>query len=132
MNAFAADYQAYLASHKTFADLIGEGQRAYTAKDYPAAERAFLDALDLRPAHYAPYYYLGLLSYEAQNYDAAEAYYRAALQYGADEAPVNFALGMNAASAGRPGEAIAFLEQAAAVAPERYGERAAGVIGRLR
>ncbi|MDR3166755.1 MAG: hypothetical protein LBT93_02330 [Treponema sp.] len=126
------DYYAYIAARKTFAELLEEGQRAYAAKDPEAAELAFMGALDQKPTHYAPYYYLGLLSYEEKNYNLAEHYYRSALQYGADSALVSYALGINAAAAGRRETAIGFLEQAAATSPERYRQKAAELIARLR
>jgi tetratricopeptide (TPR) repeat protein len=129
---FTADYRAYLISRKTFAELIEAGQKAYGSKDPVSAELNFINALNLRPAHYAPYYYLGLLAYEERNYDMAEQYYRSALQYGADPALVRYALGLNAASAGRTVEAIDYLEQAAAASPERYRSRVESLIRRLR
>jgi tetratricopeptide (TPR) repeat protein len=132
METLQRDYETYLASRKTFAELIETGQRAYADKDPMTAEICFLQALDLRPAHYAPYYYLGLLAYEEKSYDMAEQYYRSALQYGADHALVNYALGLNAASAGKKTEAISFLEQASSSAPERYKNRVQSLLGRLR
>jgi len=125
------DYTRYLAARKTFADLINEGQRAYNDKDAKAAEEAFLSAKKQRPNHYAPYYYLGLLSYDGKQYGQAEEYYRAARQYGAEPALIAYALGINAAAAGRNAEAIAFLEQAKE-ASASYGEQADTLIKRLR
>jgi tetratricopeptide (TPR) repeat protein len=132
METFRRDYDSYLAARKTFAELLKDGQAAYTQKDSIAAELIFQEARDQNPAHYAPYYYLGLLSYESQMYDMAEQHYRSALQYGADSALVNFALGLNAASAGRKAEAVSHLEQAAQAAPSRYRQRADEMIARLR
>jgi tetratricopeptide (TPR) repeat protein len=131
-DTLTADYRAYLISRKTFSELIEAGQKAYGAKDPVNAELNFLNALNQRPAHYAPYYYLGLLAYEERNYDMAEQYYRSALQYGADSALVRYALGLNAASAGRTADAIEYLEQAAAASPERYRSRVESLIRRLR
>ncbi|MDR2101428.1 MAG: hypothetical protein LBP43_02540 [Treponema sp.] len=126
------NYHAYIDARKTFVELLEEGQRAYAAKDPGAAELAFMGALDQKPTHYAPYYYLGLLSYEERNYNLAEHYYRSAQQYGADAALVSYALGVNAAAAGRREAAISFLEQAAMTSPERYHQKAADLIARLR
>ncbi|MDR1949550.1 MAG: hypothetical protein LBQ38_09165 [Spirochaetaceae bacterium] len=126
--AFRKDYLAYLASRKTFGELIREGQNAYALQDLPAAEQRFIDALNQKPANPVPYYYLGLLAYEKHNYDLAENYYRSALQYGADDALVRYALGVNAASAGRFAEAKGYLEQAAAASPERYKSRVEGIL----
>ncbi|MDR1374549.1 MAG: hypothetical protein LBJ24_06220 [Treponema sp.] len=126
------DYLSYLASRRTFAELIEAGRRFYAEGDPSEAESCFYDALEQRPDHYAPYYYLGLLAYEKQGYDTAERHYRSALQYGADPALVQYALGLNAAAAGKRDEAAGFLEAAAAAAPERYRNRVRELLGRLK
>jgi tetratricopeptide (TPR) repeat protein len=117
------DYETYFASRRTFVGFIEEGRLAYDAKDPINAEMLFLSALELRKDHYAPYYYLGLLAYEAKNYDSAEQYYRSALQNGADQALLQYAMGLNALSANRRDDARMFLQQAAALSPERYRSR---------
>jgi hypothetical protein len=58
--------------------------------------------------------------------------YNAALYNGADAALLHYALGLNAISAGRAADGIRWLEQAAAAGPDRFGEKAADIIGRLR
>ena len=126
------DFWDYLAGRKSFAEYIEAGQQAHAAGDRAAAETNFVKALALRPAHFAPHYYLGLLAYEGKSYDEAEASYRAALQYGADQALIQYARGLNAASAGRRADAIHLLGEAAAAAPDRYGDRAAQIIAQLR
>ncbi|MDR2660122.1 MAG: hypothetical protein LBC27_09100 [Spirochaetaceae bacterium] len=132
MEKMRSDYNNYIAGRKTFAELIDLGQQAYNAKDIEAAESYFLAALYQKPTHYAPYYYLGLLAYDENNYDMADAYYRSALQYGADSALVKYALGINAATAGRNSEALAYLEEASYESPERYKERAESIMIRLK
>jgi hypothetical protein len=126
------EYRSYIASRKTFAELLDEGQKAYAARDPEMAELSFIFAMNQKPGHHAPYYYLGLLAYESGNYEEAEEYYLLSLQHGADQALVSYARGINAASAGKNREAIAFLEQAASAAPARYRERAESLIARLR
>jgi hypothetical protein len=126
------DFRAYLASRKTFTELIEEGQKAYARRDPVGAELSFLSALNQKPTHYAPYYYLGLLAYEENSFEMAEQYYLSALQNGGDTALVSYALGVNAASAGKTGDAVNYLRQAAAAAPERYREKAESLIQRLR
>jgi tetratricopeptide (TPR) repeat protein len=126
------DFRAYLAGRKTFTEYIEAGQQAHAAGDRAEAETNFLKAQALRPAHFVPCYYLGLLAYEGKAYDQAENYYRSALEYGADQGLIQYARGLNAASAGRRAEAISLLEQAAAAAPDRYGDRAASIISQLR
>ncbi|GHT67180.1 hypothetical protein FACS1894110_12180 [Spirochaetia bacterium] len=126
------DFLSWLASRKTFAELMEEGQRAYAGKDPSTAELVFYRALDQRPGHYAPYYYLGLLAYENNEFNLAEQFYLSSREYGADEALVSYALGVNAAAAGRSKDAIDFLRQAAEAAPEKYKAKADDLISRLR
>jgi len=127
-----ADYADYLSSRKTFAELVEAGRSAYAAKDPQTAERAFYAAEELKPGHYAPYYYLGLLAYERKDYALAENHYKSALQNGADAALVNYALGVNAAADARNADALKFLEQAKNASPERYSVKADELIARLQ
>ncbi|MDR2467799.1 MAG: hypothetical protein LBD22_02435 [Spirochaetaceae bacterium] len=126
--AMHRDYEAYIESRFTFAELIDAGQRTYAQKNYTEAESFFMDALYQKPGHFAPYYYLGLLAYDEKKYEIAEQYYRSALQFGADYALVHYALGVNAATSGKTDEAIDYLRNAADAAPDRYGERAEQII----
>jgi tetratricopeptide (TPR) repeat protein len=131
-DTFNKDYRNYIGSRRTFAELLDEGQKAYAARDTGQAEFFFLSAMSQKPGHFAPYYYLGLLSYEENNYAAAEQYYLSSIEYGADEAQVLYALGVNAASAGKSREAVSYLEQAARANPGRYAEKAESLISRLK
>lgn len=126
------DYKNYIKERKTFTELVEAGRQAYSAKDMAKAEVLFLSAMDLEPQHYAPHYYLGLLSYEQKKYDMAENYYRSALLYGADEALVNYALGLNAGAAGRKSDAVQYLEKAAAAAPDRYQTKVQELLPRFK
>ncbi len=128
----ASEYSAYLASRRTFAELIEDGRAAYAAKDPSAAEKAFLAAAELRPSHYAPHYYLGLLAYEKKDYTVAENHYRSAMTLGADEALVSYALGVNAAADGRGEDAKAFLQKAKASSPDRYAVKVDELLARIR
>ncbi|MDR3357002.1 MAG: hypothetical protein LBO04_07440 [Spirochaetaceae bacterium] len=132
LDAMRTDFNNYIASRKTFVELIDLGMQAYAVKDFENAETYFLAALYQKPAHYAPYYYMGLLAYDENNYDIAETYYITALQYGADSALVKYALGINAATAGKNAEALAYLQDAVNESPERYRERAETIMVRLR
>jgi len=125
------DYSEYIASRKTFTELIEAGRNAYAAKDPQTAEKAFYAAEELKPGHYAPYYYLGLLAYERKDYALAENHYKSALQNGADSALVNYALGVNAAADSRNAEARKYLEQAKKASPERYSAKVDELIARL-
>jgi tetratricopeptide (TPR) repeat protein len=131
-DTMADDYQAYLNGRRTFTELMEDGRNAYSGHDTMTAELCFLSALDQRPTHYAPYYYLGLIYYEEKSYDMADKFYQSSLEYGADEALVSYALGVNAVSAGRNADAIIWLQRAASVDPGRYKARAEELINRLR
>jgi tetratricopeptide (TPR) repeat protein len=126
------DYRAYLEARKTFTELMEEGRVSYGAGDLLAAELAFMGALDQKPSHYAPWYYLGLILYDEKDHSMAEEYYRKSLEYGADEALVSYALGLNAVSAGRNGDAAVWLEKASEADPARYKTKAADLIRRLK
>ena len=131
-DAMEKDYQLYLDSRKTFNELMEEGRNAYNTGDAFSAELSFLAALAGMPTHYAPYYYLGLIYYAENNYSLADEYYRLSLSYGADEALVSYALGLNAASAGNNEEAVQWLRRSSAADPVRYRERADELIRRLQ
>jgi hypothetical protein len=126
------DYEAYLANKKTYNETIKSGKDAYLARDYPAAGLYFSSALDMRPDHYAPYYYLGLLSYQNGDHEKAADYYKLSLKKGANAALISYALGVNAAAAGKKEEAIACLEQAASVNPASYRGKADALIKSLK
>jgi tetratricopeptide (TPR) repeat protein len=130
--ALAADFASYLASRRTFAELVNEGTKAYSSGDPFTAELAFMAALDQKPAQHIPYYYLGLIAYDERNYNLAEQYYRSSLEYGADKALISYALGLNAIAAGRNSEAVVFLQDAAAASPERYRDRVETLLERIK
>jgi tetratricopeptide (TPR) repeat protein len=132
MDELTEDYYHYLDARKSFAVLIKDGQDAYTEGRTSAATVAFHSAMELKPGHYAPYYYLGLLAYNAGDNESAETFYRSAMDYGADTALVLYALGLNAAVAGKHNDAITFLKQSAGADPERYREKADAVIAQLK
>jgi tetratricopeptide (TPR) repeat protein len=131
MATFRRDYAAYLASRKTFNETLRDGQTAYTRQDRVTAELNFQEAKKQNPNHYAPYYYLGLLAYEEDKYALAEQYYLSALEHGADSALIRFAMGLNAAKAGRTDDAVNFLRQAAETSPLRYKARSDDLIRQL-
>jgi tetratricopeptide (TPR) repeat protein len=125
-------YNTYFASLKTFNDLVADGQKAYTSKDYVNTDLIFLRALDMQPTHYMPYYYLGLAAFETSVHDLADHYFRIALEYGADPAMIYYSLGLNANASGQVSSAISYLEQAAQLDPELYQPRTTALLTRLR
>jgi tetratricopeptide (TPR) repeat protein len=131
-DGLAGDYQNYLDAKKSFAELIEAGQKAYSEGDFEAAEQRFAQARSMRPEHAVPCYYQGLLAYAAKDFAKAEELYTIAFYNGADAALVHYALGLNAVSAGRSGDGIRWLEQAAAAGPDRFGDKANSIINKLR
>jgi tetratricopeptide (TPR) repeat protein len=121
--AFAQDYRSYFASRKTFAELVDMGKASYQDRDPAMAEMYFLQAIELKPGHYAPYYYLGIMAYERKDWNLAEFYYESALENGSDRPLTLYALGINALSAGKSAEAGVLLNRAAETDPERYRDR---------
>jgi len=132
LDVMEKDFKAYLGSRKTYTELIEDGQKAYSQGDIMNAELSFMTARDQRPAEFAPYYYLGLLSYEEKDYDAAEQNYKSSLERGAEAALVNYALGINAAAAERVKDAIDYLQKAASLDPARYKARVDDLLNKLR
>ena len=128
---FDAELEAYIAGRKTFDEWIDEGQRAYAARDYAAAEAAFLAAAEQKPGRWDSYYYLGLTAYDQKEWAAAELWYAAALERNAGRGLIQYARGINAAASGSADKAVIFLSDAAASSPE-YKTRAEDLIGRLR
>ncbi|MDR2953281.1 MAG: hypothetical protein LBU82_08585 [Treponema sp.] len=125
------DYEQYVNSRKSFAQLIAEGQSAYSSGDMTGAELLFQAAMEIKSGNYIPYYYLGLLAYNAGKFGLAREYYLDCIGKGADAAFVFYALGLNEAGAGKPKDAAAYLRRAAQEAPARYGEKTVKLIALL-
>jgi len=131
MDVMTVDHLDYLGSLRSFSEVVADGQAAYGASRTAEAEAAFRRALEIRPDHYAPWYYLGLMAYNAGDTETAERYYNKALAFGADTASVMYAMALNAATAGRMDEAVELLNQTAELAPDRFGERVRTLIAQL-
>jgi tetratricopeptide (TPR) repeat protein len=128
MEELARDYRNYLESRKTFAELVADGQRAYSLGEKERAEDCFLTAIKQKIGHFAPYYYLGLLAYEKDEFAKAEQFYLVSIYWGADQATSFYALGINAAAAEKSAEAADYLGRAAQFDPEKYREKAENII----
>jgi hypothetical protein len=129
IESFTRDYRRYINERKTFSELVYDGQRAYSAGDSDLATISFLGAMELQD-NYLPYYYLGLISYEAGNYSRAENYFLAAIERGGDIGACLYALGVNAAAAGNSPAALGYLQRASQVSA-RYREKSENIISRL-
>ena len=116
-------FKSYMDSTQTLHKLMEDGQMAYSQGDLHNASINFLTAMEQYPLAYAPYYFMGLISHDQEYHYLAERYFIASLETGADEALVNYALGINALAGGRTEDATAFLVRAAAIDPARYQAR---------
>jgi tetratricopeptide (TPR) repeat protein len=132
IDAFESDYKTYISSRKTFNELVEEGQKAYAAKDPVSAGEAFREAVLLKPDSSVPFFYFGLIAYDGGDYDAAERWYVTALNLGEEPGLVQYARGVNAVAAGKKADAEKFLQEAAAVSPEKYKAFAEDVLTRLK
>jgi hypothetical protein len=125
------DYTTYLTARSTFADAMQQGRQAYNDTDYDTAEKVFLDALSERPEFYVPYYYLGLIAYAKGDYTMAEKYYRSAQAFGAPDALIAYALGVNYAACGRVDDALESLRAAATADSAHYARKCDNLIAKL-
>jgi tetratricopeptide (TPR) repeat protein len=131
MEKMTRDYEQYVYSRKSLAQLITEGQNAYSSGDITGAELLFRAAIETKSGNYIPYYYLGLLAYGAGKASLAREFYLESVIKGADTALAYYALGLNAAKAGKPIDAVEYLRRAARESPIRYKEKTEKLIALL-
>jgi len=126
------DFTTYLASIKTFPDVVKDGVDLYTLANYEDAEKAFIKAISLDGSHYIPYYYLGLIHYTKQDYSLAEYYYQSSLMLGADQALVYYALGVNAFADNRYDDSENYLLEAVTIDPDTYSGKTESLLERIK
>jgi tetratricopeptide (TPR) repeat protein len=124
-------FDAYLADRKTFPELVATGVRKYADKAWPDANDAFVAAQAMNATNYVPDYYLGLIAYAQNQFDAAEIHYKQALALGCDPAITNYALGVNAYAQNRLDDAKAYLKLAKEAAPDRYGDKVDSLVAKI-
>jgi tetratricopeptide (TPR) repeat protein len=127
----ASDYADFIASIKTFPDLVRDGIDAYEGERYTEAEDAFVKAIALNGNHHIPYYYLGLINYSRGDYSLAEYYYQSSLMLGAEPALIYYALGVNAFSDNRFDDARDYLAQARERDPNAYRKKVSSLLERI-
>ncbi len=123
---------AYLASRKTYPELVADGVRLYGEKEYVSARKAFEGARELDPSSYVVAYYLGLIAYATGDYVRADFEYQEALRLGCEPAIAHYALGLNAYVQNRAEDARRYLAVARDAAPERYRAKVEELLGRLK
>lgn len=124
-------FVTYMSGRRSFRALVQDGIELYQDEDVAAAEEAFVTALQLREDNSVPYYYMGLINYDRQNYNLADFYYKEALARGSEEAITYYALGVNAFADNRFEDATTFLEQTIALDPEEYEDKANQLLERI-
>lgn len=129
--ALQQDFQAYVLSLKTAADLLKDGIDLYTKADYANAEISFTKSLDLEPSTSTCWYYLGLISYGRKDYAKAEDDYLKAFQLGANAGVINYALGVNSFAAGKSSDASKYLNFAKQADKTTYGDKVDALLKRI-
>ena len=124
-------FLTYFQELNTYRELIEAGVSAYERGDLFQAESYFVQAIDRQDTSYIPYYYLGLINYDRENFALAQFNYKAALDRGADEAITLYALGVNAFADNRFTEAQEFLQQTVRLDPATFETRAALILQRM-
>lgn len=123
-------FTEYVTSRRTFAEWLATGVERYDQDDDAGAERALVEALRLRGDDAVPFYYLGLINYDRENYETAGEYYEQALERTDSPAPVLYALGVNALALDRREDAREYLESVPEDATD-IRERAEELLRRL-
>ena len=126
------EFVTYVGDRRSFRTLVQDGIDQYASGDLGSAEESFVTAVQLREDNFIPYYYLGLINYDRQNYSLADFYYKEALDKGATEALTYYALGVNAYADNRFDDAIEFLELTMELDPASYENKAQQLLDRIQ
>jgi tetratricopeptide (TPR) repeat protein len=121
----------YVDGRRSFRTLIQDGIDQYADSDLDSAEESFVSAIKLREDNFIPYYYMGLINYDRQNYSLADFYYKEALEKGSAEALTYYALGVNAYADNRFEDAVSFLETTMELDPDAYENKAQQLLDRI-
>lgn len=131
MQKLEAGFKSYVETAKTFPELVQAGMSAYSSGNMKNAKAEFKKAIALNGKNYVPYYYLGLVSYDGQDYYLAEQYFQTALQMGGNAGLINYALGINAFADNRIADAKKFLTKATSVQSD-YKSKAASLLDKIK
>ena len=99
-------------------EAIAEGNRAFAAKDYPTARRAYERVLSLDPRNPLGLVNLGLVEFSSGDSSKAEKLLKQAVTVRIDTAPAWLTLGMIYMDQNRFREALAALSQATLLDPQ--------------
>ena len=110
-------FQRYILDKESNKDLLTTAIEYYDIKETAKAEHAFYDIITLDSNNHVPYYYLGIINYEREDYDSAAHYYIRALAKGAEKGVTYYALGLNSLALGERTAAIAYFDEARELDP---------------
>ena len=68
---FSKDFYEYITALKTFPQLVDNGIALYEEGKYNEAKIPLIKAITMEDKNYIPYYYLGLIHYNTEDYSAA-------------------------------------------------------------
>ncbi|MFM8365480.1 MAG: tetratricopeptide repeat protein [Verrucomicrobiota bacterium] len=103
---------------QVLAEALTEGNRAFTAKDYPTARSAYEKALAVDPDNLVALVNLGMAEFQSGNNAKARELLEKAVRLRLETAPAWLTLGIIHMDADRFPEALAALSQAALLDPE--------------
>lgn len=121
VQGFASGFADYLVAPRSFSAGMERGRAAFGQGLYTQADEWFIVAMVARPLAFEPVYFRGLIAFESQRYSEAKAFYDEALRLGADQALINYNLGMVAYALEQFADARRLLASAAEIDPLRFG-----------
>jgi tetratricopeptide (TPR) repeat protein len=113
---FAEEQKKFIP--QVLAEALAEGNRAFTAKDYPAARRAYEQALAVDPDNLVALVNLGMAEFQSDDNVKARDLLEKAVRLRLDTAPAWLTLGIIHMDSDRFPEALAALSQATLLDPE--------------
>ena len=129
MDELESDFRIFiLAGLGGFQEILDEGHILFSQNRFEEAAQLYIRAMELRPYDYIPYYYLGLIAYNREDYPAAERMFLLSRERGIESSLINYALGLNALKAGRSEEGVDYLHLAAALNPADFRTRVEEVL----
>lgn len=125
-------FDTYLKGFLTAQELMNLGVEHYNKGEAGAASESFTRLTALSPDSWQPYYFLGLLSYDAADYGNADKWYGKAGEKGAPEALVAYVTGLTAWKSERIDEAKGLLSKAIRLDKEKYEKKAGDILEYLQ
>ncbi len=119
--SFSVGFAEYLVAPRGFATGMERGRDSFDQGRYVEADEWFTVAIAARPLAFEPVYFRGLIAFEAGRYEEAKTFYDQARLLGADDALINYNLGMVAYALEQFADARRLFSSAADADPMRFG-----------